>query len=129
MKATAKPVQNRPGTFKPGNRANPGGRPKGLASMIRGRIKEGKTVVDLYLEVLEGKTTITRYTADGIPYEAGPTIKERMEAGAWLVDRGYGKAIETVSLDNPASANPITPEIEVLSSLLAKSIQKQLAKV
>lgn len=61
--------------FKPGNNANPGGRPKGFARLIREQTNNGADLVAYALEVWQnGKE------------------RERWEAFQWLSDRGFGKA-------------------------------------
>jgi hypothetical protein len=90
---TAEPAENRDGTaaplalrgrpFLPGNSANPGGRHKGLAALVREQTKDGQELVRFMLGVLRGRKT---------------PLRLRMEAAAWLADRGFGKALQQVEL-------------------------------
>ena len=65
------------GRFAPGNSANPGGRPKGLAHLVREQTHDGEELVRFMLSVLRGR-------------KKAP-LRLRMEAAAWLADRGFGK--------------------------------------
>jgi hypothetical protein len=62
---------------------NPGGRPKGLASLVREQTKDGQELVRFMLGVLRGRKT---------------PLRLRMEAAAWLADRGFGKALQQVEV-------------------------------
>lgn len=86
----------KPWLFKPGNSANPGGRPKGLAELVRRETKDGAELVRFMLRVLRGQKQPLRY---------------RLEAAAWLADRGFGKALQQMELSGPG-AEPLTIRIE-----------------
>jgi hypothetical protein len=86
----------KPWLFKPGNSANPGGRPKGLAELVRRETKDGAELVRFMLGVLRGRKQPLRY---------------RLEAAAWLADRGFGKALPQMELSGPG-AEPLTIRIE-----------------
>jgi hypothetical protein len=66
----------RPWLFKPGQTGNAGGRPKGLAQLVRQETKDGAELVAFMLRILRGRKQPLRY---------------RLEAAAWLADRGFGK--------------------------------------
>lgn len=93
---TAAPLALRGRPFLPGNSANPGGRPKGLASLVREQTKDGQELVRFMLGVLRGRKT---------------PLRLRMEAAAWLADRGFGKALQQMELSGPG-AEPLTIRIE-----------------
>jgi hypothetical protein len=69
------------GRFQPGRSGNPGGRPAGLAALVRAETAiggvEGAELVAFMLSVLRGKRKAP--------------LRLRMEAAAWLADRGFGK--------------------------------------
>lgn len=77
--------QNRGGNgrFLPGNNANPGGRPKGLAALIRQQTGDGAELVTFALNVLRSRRQDPRL---------------RIQAMEWLADRGFGKAIQSHEL-------------------------------
>ena len=62
----------------PGQSGNPGGRPKGLSRRVRELVgDDGHAIAEYMFSVLSDET---QRTAD------------RMDAGKWLADRGFGKA-------------------------------------
>ena len=67
------------GRFLKGHKSN-GGRPKGLAELVRSRTRDGAELVEFFLKVFKG--------------EEGEEFKHRIEAAEWLADRGFGKAIQ-----------------------------------
>ena len=81
---------------------NPGGRPKGLASLVREQTKDGQELVEFMLKVLRSKRHPLRY---------------KMEAVGWLADRGYGKALQQTEISGP-DAEPLTIRIEYGESTL-----------
>lgn len=86
----------KPWLFKPGNSANPGGRPKGIAELVRRETKDGAELVTFMLRVLRSRKEPMRH---------------KLEAVAWLADRGFGKALQQMELSGPG-AEPLTIRIE-----------------
>lgn len=88
--------------FKPGNRANPGGRPKGLMQYVRAKTKDGKELADIALKIARGTLIIveTYFDKDGNEHtaERTPSHKDRLSAVEFLADRGFGKALATLEL-------------------------------
>ncbi len=78
-------VRGRP--FAAGNSANPGGRPKGIASLVREQTKDGAELVLFMLSVMRGR-------------KKAP-LRLRMEAAAWLADRGFGKVPQPLEHAGP----------------------------
>jgi hypothetical protein len=67
-------------SWAPGVSGNPGGRPKGLAALVREETADGAELVTFMLAVLRGR-------------KKAP-LRLRMEAAAWLADRGFGKVVQ-----------------------------------
>ena len=82
------------GRFKSGESGNPGGRPRGLASLIREHTSDGVELVDFYLAIFRAEDESLR----------APRI--RMEAARWLTERGFGKA-ESTSIVIPETTTRI----------------------
>jgi len=78
-------VPGRP--FTPGQSGNPGGRPAGLVALIRLETRDGVELVGFMLEVLRGKRKAS--------------LRQRMEAVAWLADRGFGKPVQQLEVGGP----------------------------
>ncbi len=99
----------------PGQSGNPGGRPRGLAALVREQTNDGKELVDLMLSILRGELVI-----DGNE----PTHRERMAAAEWLADRGFGKP-ETTNVNLTTE----TYSIEELATAIARQrIKERMAK-
>lgn len=81
--------------FQPGKSGNPGGRPKGLAQLVRELTNNGKELVILHLEIMRGKLAVDFVNPEGFKYKRKPSIRDRMEAAQWLADRGFGKTEQT----------------------------------
>lgn len=107
--------------WKPGQSGNPGGRPKGFGAYIREKTEDGKEIVDFFLKVFRGEDIDRRR----------PKLKDRVDAGSWLTDRGYGRPAQAVELSGPDGepiktdlSNLSTEDLIVLRELAAKLQQR-----
>ena len=112
---TAQSSEKRPAHwFPPGNNANPYGNTaplRSLAAEIRRQTGNGMEIASLYLQIMRGEPVkfpqkrITRRKNGKIitSMYVRPTLDQRVSAAAWLADRGWGKAKETIELTGEAS--------------------------
>jgi hypothetical protein len=68
--------------FKPGQSGNPGGRPKGLASLVQSATRDGADLVSIMTRIATGKLLVNKRP---------PSHRDRIAAIEWLADRGFGK--------------------------------------
>ena len=104
------------GHFTPGQSGNPGGRPKGLARQVRELVGgDGEIIAEFMLNVLHDTTA---------------TIKERMDAGTWLADRGWGKAANHAPIEegDPLGLEDVDRELIAIHDQLAARRQTQAAQ-
>jgi hypothetical protein len=66
--------------FQPGNRANPGGRPKSFGALVRQQTADGAELVTIALEIVRARRKPLKY---------------RLQALEWLADRGWGKPVQS----------------------------------
>ena len=78
--------------FRPGESGNPGGRPKGLAALVREKTNDGKFLVEQMMKLARGQSIIKG---------SKPKHSDVTAAVEWLADRGFGKCLSTVALQNP----------------------------
>jgi Family of unknown function (DUF5681) len=62
--------------FVPGQSGNPGGRPRGLGSLIREQTRHGEDLVSFVVSVLR---------------DPRAKAADRLAAATWLADRGFGR--------------------------------------
>jgi hypothetical protein len=92
-----------------GKSGNPGGRPKGLATLIREQTKDGFMIVEKMLGVINGTLEI-----DG----KQPQHQHVIAAAEYLTNRGWGKAVDTVILANDPNAPD--PRVVAAARILAQ---------
>jgi hypothetical protein len=78
----------RPGTFKPGHSANPGGRPKGVIEVIHLARQQTTAAIRTLVEILKN----------------GQSEQARIAAANALLDRGWGKAPQSITIDDQRDA-------------------------
>ena len=123
MRSSEQPASNLPKLggatgkgFMPGQSGNPGGRAKGLARYVRELVgDDGQIIAEFMLNVLHDTTA---------------TIKERMDAGTWLADRGWGKAANHAAIEegDPLGLEDVDRELATIHDQLAARRQAQAAQ-
>ena len=113
-------------------RINRGGRPKGLAALIREKTDDGEEMVKIALGILRGTSKIDRVSMfTGKPYKEGPAFKDRLEALKWLGDRGFGKALQAIELTGkdgrPIQTEQVRPDLSRLSDAQINELEAILA--
>lgn len=115
--------------WKPGQSGNPGGRPKGLASLVREETKDGKELVEVMLKIVRGELTSTETYLDkkGQPHEVvhEPAPRDKIEAVKWLADRGFGKVMESIEVTSPDGLYQSV--VILMAQALAKGDVKEIA--
>jgi hypothetical protein len=102
-----------------------------MASHIRRESGDGLELVRFFFSVLRGES----FTLADSGRRQRPTLDQRLEAAAWLADRGWGRAREVVELigdSSPAQRLELLrrlsdPEREQLRGLLAKALAPESA--
>ena len=99
--------------FKPGQSGNPSGRngrQKGLASLVRFRTEEGRRLVELMWRIARGgkfRMSAIAKTGDVVEARLRPSVRDRMDAAAWLADRGWGKVKDVIKLEGEEGRSPV----------------------
>lgn len=111
MAKTAEPDGNRrpDGRFSHGNRANPGGRPKSVARVVALARQHTEEAIRNLAEIM------------GDPGQKGAA---RVKAAEVLLDRGWGKAPQTVEHKSPF--NELDDETKLRAA--RRAIEKRLAE-
>ena len=91
--------------FRPGSSGNPGGRPKGLAAMVKDRV-EPSELVDILLDAAR---------------DPRAKVSERIAAVRELADRGWGKAPAFAAIEggDPLELSAIAQEIPAIADEVA----------
>lgn len=115
-------VGNEATRFKPGNNANPGGRPKGLARAVRDVAPPDK-LASFFVAIFLASTDEELLTDElrAILGTSKVTLRDRIAAGEWLTERGYGKAPShsPVEGEDPLELDVVATEIAGLVDELA----------
>ena len=84
--------------FQPGNRANPGGRPKGVAAAIKKLVGEdGQKLWNAWYAVAFGDD---QAVTNALGRSVKITAADKMRALAELRDSGFGRPMQSMTADN-----------------------------
>jgi hypothetical protein len=117
--------------WRPGQSGNPRGGASPLlsmATMIRHASGAGAELVAFYFGVLRGES----FPLAGSTRRQRPTLDQRLEAAAWLADRGWGRAREVIQLAGESTAEErlallkrlSEPERETLRAILTRALEE-----
>ena len=90
-----KPVPGRPFQRGEDSRRNKGGRPKGLAAAVRALTNDGLEMVEFYLDVMR---QTGQFAGARVPLDV------RKDAARELMDRGFGKPVQSTELTGAQGA-------------------------
>ncbi len=96
--------------FMPGTSGNPGGRSKGLESLSRAATKDGKLLITFWMAVLLGDTKTLKDQFNFSNGQFGVSLDDRIIASKLLAERGWGKPVQPIGVDEDSSALRIIVE-------------------
>lgn len=105
------------GRFKPGTSGNPSGRPKGIMAYTRELTQDGKTLIDFWIDILNGKEV----------HGFKPDLDDMKDAARELANRGFGKAVQHQYIETE-SANTEEPDLSKLSDEELQKLADLLSK-
>ena len=129
--ATAKPGpcgenadQGADGRFLPGNRANPGGRPKALRELKDRVQREGLELVEALFAIVRGEPLREqRGRRVRLVY---PSHADRYHACKELLDRGYGRTVQAVEMTGRGGGPLESRDISDMTSSERRAYLKEL---
>lgn len=90
--------------FEAGKSGNPGGRPKGLARMVRQVLgdDDGETLARFWAACLSGEivTVTTGPNGERVEERTKVSVKDRIDVSKMLAERGWGKPAQFVPIES-----------------------------
>lgn len=110
--------------FEPGNNANPGGRPKGIARYVREKAGgNGELLIDLLFTALSGKLP-DGVDAQGNLKTVDVSVPDRIGAAKILLDRGFGKAPQFAPIEDGDPLDLTELDMEEAAAALDKRLDE-----
>lgn len=122
--------------FEPGNRANPGGRPKGIARRVREIVGEdGDSVALFWGAVMSGELRTVQSvvndkgekTGEKVVYEK-VSVSDRLAASKLLAERGWGKPPEYAPIEDENPLDLVAQAGETMADALERRLDEVAAK-
>jgi hypothetical protein len=108
--------------WEKGQSGNPTGKPKGAAAMakyIREQTGNGQEVVEFFLNVFRDELHCGMTEK-----EIKVIIEKRIEAGKWLIDRGFGTALQIIAEDDSRLNDAEAEEIAMLEKMTPEELEE-----